>query len=537
MQDKINELIAKVKEFWEKYSTKQKTIAISIVAVVIVAFLILSFALSRTTYETLGTYEDIKTASEVIDLLKAEGVSCELADDNVTVMVDSAAYSEAVQAVGKSDIVSTGMSWEDALTNDMSTGETEKQKKTLLALQNELRQRLMMLDGIKEATVNINLPVDDLTVLTEKEEASVAVILNLEKDGAITAENANNIATWLAGTVGNTNTDKITILDGKSNLLFGGNSDDLLGGTVDSAIEYKQKLRNVLIDNVRKVLLKYGTYQDVEVGAANIKFDMNKVSELYTEYTPTEGQEQGVYSSRYTYKAEGVNGSGGTPGTDSNDSETPSYEVSDSSSSNSKVESDKEEFLPNEKKTTTEYEIGAVIPEESSMAIVLTSYNEIKEEDLERNGTLEGTTWEDYILQNDTKVQQEVSDEVYELVQMSTGIAANQLKITAWEKPLFIPMDKEETNNTNIIMIALAVLIVGLLGFVVFKSLKPVEVTEVEPELSVEELLTTTKEKQDLEDIEFDEKSETRKMIEKFVDENPEAVASLLRNWINEDWG
>ena len=38
-------------------------------------------------------------------------------------------------------------------------------------------------------------------------------------------------------------------------------------------------------------------------------------------------------------------------------------------------------------------------------------------------------------------------------------------------------------------------------------------------------------------DIEVETKSETRKMIEKFVDENPEAVASLLRNWLNEDWG
>ena len=33
------------------------------------------------------------------------------------------------------------------------------------------------------------------------------------------------------------------------------------------------------------------------------------------------------------------------------------------------------------------------------------------------------------------------------------------------------------------------------------------------------------------------DKSETRQLIEKFVDENPEAVALLLRNWINEDWG
>ena len=36
--------------------------------------------------------------------------------------------------------------------------------------------------------------------------------------------------------------------------------------------------------------------------------------------------------------------------------------------------------------------------------------------------------------------------------------------------------------------------------------------------------------------IEVETKSETRKAIEKFVDENPEAAAALLRNWLNDDW-
>ena len=42
---------------------------------------------------------------------------------------------------------------------------------------------------------------------------------------------------------------------------------------------------------------------------------------------------------------------------------------------------------------------------------------------------------------------------------------------------------------------------------------------------------------EELEDIGFNEKSEARVLIEKFVDENPEAVAALLRNWLNDDWG
>ena len=90
--------------------------------------------------------------------------------------------------------------------------------------------------------------------------------------------------------------------------------------------------------------------------------------------------------------------------------------------------------------------------------------------------------------------------------------------------------------TSNILQIILAILIAALLIFVVAKGMRPTEVTELEPELSVEALLATTKENQSLEDIEFSDKSATRQQIEHFVDENPEEVALLLRNWLNDDW-
>ncbi|HCR40806.1 MAG TPA: hypothetical protein DIW41_07875 [Lachnospiraceae bacterium] len=106
----------------------------------------------------------------------------------------------------------------------------------------------------------------------------------------------------------------------------------------------------------------------------------------------------------------------------------------------------------------------------------------------------------------------------------------------AYEQPVFLPKTEVARSWTDYVSIVLAVLIVALLAFVVFKGVMPVKVTEMEPELSVEQLLATTKENQSIEDIEFNEVSETRKIVEKFVDEKPEAVAQLLRNWLNEDW-
>ena len=88
------------------------------------------------------------------------------------------------------------------------------------------------------------------------------------------------------------------------------------------------------------------------------------------------------------------------------------------------------------------------------------------------------------------------------------------------------------------IQLALAAAILGILIFVIIRSARPLTVEEKEPELSVEELLASTRENQQasVDDIDIQEKSETRKAIEKFVDENPEAVALLLRNWLNDDW-
>ena len=63
------------------------------------------------------------------------------------------------------------------------------------------------------------------------------------------------------------------------------------------------------------------------------------------------------------------------------------------------------------------------------------------------------------------------------------------------------------------------------------------EEVEVEPELEVEEMLKTAKEEVELEEIELKETLETKRQIDKFVDEKPEAVANLLRNWLTEeDW-
>ena len=118
----------------------------------------------------------------------------------------------------------------------------------------------------------------------------------------------------------------------------------------------------------------------------------------------------------------------------------------------------------------------------------------------------------------------------------ATGTKAANIYVVERNVPVFYPAETKSVPVQSILSIVLAVIIGGLLLFVVFRSMKPHEVVETEPELSVEALLATTKENQTLDDIEFSDKSASKQQIEKFVDENPEAVVALLRNWLNDDW-
>ena len=124
-----------------------------------------------------------------------------------------------------------------------------------------------------------------------------------------------------------------------------------------------------------------------------------------------------------------------------------------------------------------------------------------------------------------------------QMIAKATGFPASKITFVCHEVPHFIAEENTGRSITDYAQIIIAVLIFVLLGFVVFRSTRAQKEEEVETELSVESLLEATAEAQEaLEDIGYNEKSEVRVMIEKFVDENPEAVAQLLRNWLNEDW-
>lgn len=537
MRERLQQIPKNFVEFWNKYTSKQKTIIISVICVIIFAIALLVYFLNRPSYVKLQVFDEVDDAKVMVDSLKENSIKYKTSKDGKTIYVEEDASTDALYLMSDSNLITTGMSWDAALTSSMSTTESEKSTKRKLALQNDIRTTLRGFSFVNDASVYIDEPTTEYSILGEESTVSVSAVLELKESEIenVTAAQYETLAGWLANTVG-TEMEHVSIIDTEGHNLYSLASSDSLGGAINSTQEYREKLCNTFVKNIEAIMLSCN-YDDIVVSTQGLEFDEKQVEELKTEYKVAEGRDYGYPGDIYDFGQTGASGSGGIPGTDPNDDDTDTMADTGGNSQSETTLSKLNNILTDSVVTNTKYEGRAINKEASSLGIVATRFRIYKEEDLEAAGELENMTFEEFVEANNTVTPLEVSEDELQLIAAASNIPIGSIHITAYEQPVF--QQKQEASGStlrNILMVLLAVLIIALLIFVVFKGTAPVDVSELEPELSVEQLLATTKENQSLEDIEFSASSETRKMIEKFVDENPEAVAQLLRNWLNEGW-
>ncbi len=287
-----------------------------------------------------------------------------------------------------------------------------------------------------------------------------------------------------------------------------------------------------MINNVRRVILGTNEFDNVEV-SPNLVLDFSTQNRTEHTYTPADGQTQGVLSHEDVFNSENTSGTGGVPGTDSNDDDS-TYVLEDNANSSSTVSEESRDYLPNETIEVTETPAGVIDYGASSLAASLISYNVIREEDVDAQGLLDGVSWEEYKLANAERTRMELDDTFYATVANATGISQDNITLVAYSENLFFDAEGSPITATDVLQIILIIVILALLAFVVLRSMRGEKHEEEEEELSVETLLQSDVQ---LEEISSENESEEKRLINKFVEENPEAAANLLRNWLNEDWG
>ena len=531
MLERIREIPKRILEWWKKFTKRQKFLILGITGTVIIALAILIFVLTRPKMITLVTCNSVKESKQVVDLLAGENIGYELAENDLVVRINEKDKSAAIMLLGSNGIPADEYNLENVFNGGFSTTEADKTKRYKLYLEEKISNHLKTLDKVENASVTLTIPENDGTIISQNKETYASVLLTTKDK--IDEDTAGSIARYVATAVGDDTTNNVTIIDGTGNVIFAGGDTATITGTAASQLSIRNKAEAQVKKQVKDILLGTKLYNNVEVGL-NLRVDFSSKEVTDHRYYVDDGRSEGYILEERRYSKEAEGGNRGIPGTDSNNNDNTTYVFPDTGYSSEVINETDIKRAPSETITKTNTPAGVIVPDQSSISVVASKYTIYREEDLEKAGTLNGTTFEAYAAANSTPTKMEVDQDLITQVANATGIAAERISVTAYNTPLFQPKASTGPSISEILQYVLMGLVILLLGFVVIRSTRKEEVIETEPELSVESLLQSTKE--ELEDIGLQEKSETRVMIEKFVDENPEAVANLLRNWLTEDW-
>lgn len=541
MPEQVQNILNKILEWWKKFNTKQKALLISLTSVVLLALVILAVVMTRPTYVSLYDAADNKEAAAIKELLDSDGTLDYKVSGTTHFEINAKQESEANMLLGTNDYATNGYNLSKAdlskvVNGSFSTTEADKQKLYKDYLETKLAEDLAAQDLIESATVSLDIADDDGTLISRMQESSASVSLRLT--GSISDTQAYSIARFVATQLGNNSTDKVTIIDQKtSKIIYSGADQDSDLTLLSSQLDEQERRAASIKSDIKDALAESGLFSNVEVGL-NLDMSFQDVEDVVHTFWHNEGMDNGEITSQEIYSASGTGDVGGVPGTYSNSDNTSYY--TGGTDGEWSVSNQKTLYSPNEEiKTTTSK--GGTINRENCSAAVVAVRNVVYEEDvLKASGALEDMSWEEYKAANGDNRLVENEEEMASYVSMVAkvvGCDESAVEFLCIEKPIFVDSEENGRTLTDILQIALAVLIFALLGFVVFRSTRKQKETEPEPELSVEALLESTAEAEDaLEDIGYSEKSETRILIEKFVDEKPDAAALLLRNWLNEDW-
>ena len=530
MQQTIAQMSNQVTEKWNNLEKRQK-IQIGLGVVLLIAVIGMVAYLTRTQMRVL--YNENMTPSFIAQTKQAlddNSITYNIINDGTNLEVDEEQYNAAIMALALAGVTDDTYTFADMIDTSMSTTENEWTARVNNLTKEELQNTLKQIKGVEEAIVQLNIPEEKNSFIQSTQESSASVFLTLSE--TLSSKQAEGIANFIATAVKNLEKKNIMILDADGNTIYQGGEDTSLA--LNQQQEVKQAAEEAIKTKVKDLL--GDMYSDVRI-SPNLVLDFDQYIENKKEYsTQGDDAQRGVISqeSSANSSSTSVDGTGGEPGTATNGGDVTNYVTEDGGATSSSKDSQKEiTYAPNLKESQYQKNIGDIDLEKSSLAVNVFRNKIYREEDV--TPTLVDMSWSEFKAQNNEQVAFAIDESIQDAVKAATGIQT--VSVNGYEIPRFIDEEPYTIDYKDYLPFILILIIVVMIIIVAMRFRKQDTEVEVEPELEVEEMLKTAKEEVELEEIELKETLETKRQIDKFVDEKPEAVANLLRNWLtDEDW-
>ncbi len=548
MQEKLRSYFSSTLEKWNNLDKSQKIRLILTVVIVVGLLVATVIVTTRPRLVVLKNNLDAKVAGQIKAALDDEGILNRITNAGSTVMVDEKEKDNAQVLLSMKNIPNDNtFTYADAMANSgMSATESVKKENFRRLRQSDLVNQIKLIDGVENADIQLVIPDTDAFYNSSAQKASVAVVLNLSK--GLDKAQATTIARILSRGVPNLDLDSIEITDQNGNLLYGG--DQATAGntaTTNYDIELQRKREiSAIIKSTFSPL-----FNEVKV-VPNLRFNWDESQQVREAFSSPLGADSatGLISEDTNSSQSVVNAptQQAAPGVDANNAQAPNYPGGAGTESTADVSDRATKYIYDRLEEVTKASIGNLIQAQSSISVVFYRNREYDEASMTKNNQLNGQSWADFKNATASTITPiDIDPGILSAIQTGTGI--DTVTVSAYEVPVFIDAVVEPVNVPQIIMFVILAILILMLAYALIKKTQPEEIAEVEPELSIDDILigpqieeertkeiesVTSEEK--LKEIAYGPDSEIMKQIEKFINEKPEAAAALLRNWLNDDW-
>ncbi|OMP68598.1 flagellar basal-body MS-ring/collar protein FliF [Domibacillus epiphyticus] len=523
MNENIKQQLAKIKEYWNSRSKKQKIIGVGAFAFFVIALSLIVFFATRTTMAPLYSELSPSEIGAVKENLDGRGIAYEITEGGTGILVPE----EAVDTL-KVDLAAEGLPQSGTIdysffSQNAGFGMTDNEFNVLKldAMQTELGQLIQGIDGVKNANVMINLPQEQIFVTEEAEKASASVVLETEPGYQFDEKQVKSLYHLVSKSVPNLPVENIAIMNQNFEYFDLNNGGGSFGG--DSYAQQMNVKKQIERDIQRRVQSMLGTLmgQDKVVVSVTADIDFTKENREENLVEPVDEENmEGIQISaqRITETFTGdAAGAGGIPQAE-DPGDTATY--MEGATGTGDYERN-EETINNEVNrirreiTESPYKIrdlGIQVMVEPPTADDPESLPQENIDDIQQMlGTIVRTSV-------DESYNADLTDQVLEE------------KISVSVQPFNGKVTFEEEASPGIpwwvyVIGGVLLVIIGVLVFIMVRRRREEEEEEEEEleEIAVGNILTET------------EGSERRKQLEKMAQEKPEEFAKLLRTWLSEE--
>ena len=552
MPDQIKKYFDPLRARWDLLTTPQRYKLLSVIAVVLIAVALTAYFAFRTQWETIASNQNLVAINPMRAALDNAGIRNRTRNHNSALQVDRRRAEEAwgiIQLEGAAPN-SEHFTWANALDTGLGATDDERRRRDILGMEGAIASMLMTQNGIIGATVILDIP-NTRPFDRNAPQPSAAITITITEE--FSASQGRNLAMMVSRSLSQLELDNIIILDQFMRTVFSG--DDEAQDPTDQAQQIRTQHTNHVLLTTRQLL----SLAFDEVGITpNFVFEDRIVSEeVHSIYRIPEGMDgTGIVQQDTGARAEMEGSPGGLePGLQPQTATFPNYAMPGGGIMSASQREWVRNYLVDNVVTATTYGAGGIVPDRSSAAIVVVN-NRTENQALWMADVPEGedprtdADWERF--KNDNRIPTSINgyfddfEEFHALVASAMGLPIDNVSFMVMERILFEDTLADGLDIPTLLMVAVLLLLLAMLLYGLLRRQRAAgeEEEALEPQLAVEDLLVSTqleeaKEEaaQELEEIDYFKENEIKKHIEKFVNEKPEAVAALLRNWINiEEW-